>query len=63
MRVGAATLSQVGDAIVYFALGWAARGYGAVAAGLVLAGTTVTRTVFMLVGVPWPIGSALAPSG
>lgn len=47
---GAATLSQIGDAIVYFALGWAASGYGGVAAGLVLAGITVPRTVFMLVG-------------
>lgn len=48
--VGAATLSEVGDAIVYFALGWAASGYGGGAAGLVLAGITVPRTVLMLVG-------------
>jgi hypothetical protein len=48
--VGSATLSQVGDAIVYFALGWAASGYGGVVAGLVLAGITVPRTVLLLVG-------------
>jgi MFS family permease len=48
--VGAATLSQVGDAIVYFALGWAASAYGSFAAGLVLAAITVPRTALMLLG-------------
>jgi MFS family permease len=48
--VGAATVSQVGDAVVYFALGWAASAHGGVAAGLVLACITVPRTALMLFG-------------
>ena len=48
--VGAATLSQTGDAVLYFALGWYASAHGGVAAGLVLAAVTVPRAVLMLLG-------------
>jgi len=48
--VGASTVSQIGDAIMYFGLGWYASAYGGGAAGLVLAAVTVPRAVLMLVG-------------
>jgi MFS family permease len=48
--VGAATISQIGDAVAYFALGWFAAAYGGGAAGLVLAALIVPRTLFMLLG-------------
>ncbi|WP_232664729.1 MFS transporter [Pseudonocardia sp. TRM90224] len=48
--VGAATVSQIGDGILYFALGWTASAYGGVAAGAVLAALIVPRTLLMLLG-------------
>lgn len=48
--VAAATVSQIGDAVLYFALGWAATAYGGTAAGAVLAAVIVPRTVLMLLG-------------
>lgn len=47
---GAVTVSQAGDGAPYFALGWAASGYGGAATGLVVAAITVPRTVLMLLG-------------
>ncbi|MFJ9693178.1 MFS transporter [Kitasatospora sp. NPDC101183] len=40
----------LGDAALYFALGWAASGYGGGAAGLVLTAITVPRTLLVLFG-------------
>ncbi|MEJ3654518.1 MFS transporter [Actinomycetes bacterium KLBMP 9759] len=48
--VGAATVSQIGDGILYFALGWTASAYGGIAAGAVLAALIVPRTLLMLLG-------------
>ncbi len=43
-------VSQVGDAALYFALGWAASAHGGQAAGLVLSSIGLPRTVLLLVG-------------
>jgi len=48
--VGAATVSNVGVAELYFALGWAASAHGGSAAGLVITALVGTRTVLLLVG-------------
>ena len=45
-----AVVSQVGDAALYFALGWAASAHGGPAAGLVLSWIGLPRTVLLLVG-------------
>jgi MFS family permease len=42
--------SQLGDAALYFALGWASSAYGGTAAGLVLSAIVLPRTVLLLVG-------------
>jgi MFS family permease len=43
-------VSQLGDAALYFALGWAASAHGGPAAGLVLSAVSLPRTVLMLLG-------------
>lgn len=43
-------VSQLGDAALYFALGWAASAIGGSAAGLVLSAIVLPRTVLLLVG-------------
>jgi MFS family permease len=48
--LGGALVSQVGDAALYFALGWAASAHGGPAAGLVLSCINLPRTAFLLVG-------------
>lgn len=48
--VGAATVSNVGVAALYVALGWAASAHGGSAAGLVITVLVGTRTVLLLVG-------------
>lgn len=48
--VAAATLSQVGDAVLYFGLGWAASSYGGSAAGLVLLAEIAPRAALILLG-------------
>lgn len=48
--VGAATVSNVGVAALYFALGWAASAHGGSAAGLVITALVGTRTLLLLVG-------------
>ena len=48
--VGAATVSNVGVAALYFALGWAASAHGGSAAGLVITVLVGTWTVLLLVG-------------
>jgi MFS family permease len=45
-----ALISQLGDAAMYFALGWAASAHGGTAAGLVLSGIVLPRTALLLVG-------------
>jgi hypothetical protein len=45
-----ALVSQVGDAALYFALGWAASGHGAPAAALVLSAASLPQTVLLLIG-------------
>ena len=45
-----ALVSQVGDAALYFALGWAASATGGVSAGLVLSAVTLPRTVLLMLG-------------
>jgi len=45
-----AMVSQAGDAALYFALGWAASGHGASAAGLILSCINLPQTVLLLVG-------------
>lgn len=45
-----AVVSQVGDAALYFALGWAASAHGGPAAGLVLSAVSLPRTVLLLLG-------------
>jgi len=48
--VGAATVSNVGVAALYFALGWAASAHGGSAAGLVITVLVGARTVLLLIG-------------
>lgn len=48
--LGGALVSQVGDAALYFALGWAASAHGGPAAGLVLSCINLPRTALLLVG-------------
>jgi MFS family permease len=48
--LGGALVSQVGDAALYFALGWAASGHGASAAALVLSAASLPQTVLLLIG-------------
>lgn len=45
-----AVVSQVGDAALYFALGWAASADGGPAAALVLTAITLPRTALLLIG-------------
>ncbi len=45
-----ALVSQVGDAALYFALGWAASATGGTSAGLVLSAVALPRTVLLLLG-------------
>jgi MFS family permease len=45
-----ALVSQVGDAALYFALGWAASASGGTSAGLVLSAVTLPRTVLLVLG-------------
>ncbi|MET9398830.1 MFS transporter [Kitasatospora sp. NPDC002965] len=45
-----AQVGALGDAALYFALGWAAAAHGGGAAGLVLTAITVSRTVLVLLG-------------
>jgi hypothetical protein len=54
-----AMVSQVGDAALCFALGWAASAHGGQAAGLVLSSIGLPRTVLLLVG--GAIGDRLGP--
>jgi len=48
--LGGAIVSQVGDAVLYFALGWAASAHGGPAAALVLTGINLPRSVLLLAG-------------
>ncbi|WP_410652708.1 MFS transporter [Amycolatopsis sp. cmx-4-54] len=48
--LGGALTSQLGDAVLYFALGWAASVHGGVAAGLVLTSIALPRTLLLLLG-------------
>ncbi|WP_220131208.1 MFS transporter [Streptomyces sp. PT12] len=48
--LGGALGSLLGDAALYFALGWAAAAHGGAAAGLVLTSITLPRTAPLLVG-------------
>lgn len=45
-----AMVSQIGDAALYFALGWAASAHGGPAAALVLTGINLPRSVLLLAG-------------
>lgn len=45
-----AMVSQLGDAALYFALGWAASAHGGPATGLVLSAISLPRTVLLLIG-------------
>lgn len=45
-----AVVSQIGDAALYFALGWAASAHGGPAAGLVLSAIALPRTVLLPIG-------------
>jgi MFS family permease len=45
-----ALTSQVGDAVLYFGLGWAASAYGGLAAGVVLSSINLPRTTLLLIG-------------
>jgi MFS family permease len=45
-----ALVSQVGDAALYVALGWAASSRGGSAAGLVLSAISLPRTILLLAG-------------
>jgi MFS family permease len=47
---GGAIVSQVGDAALYFALGWSASAHGGPAAALVLTGINLPRSVLLLAG-------------
>lgn len=48
--LGGSLLSQAGDAVLYFALGWAAAAYGGSWAGITLSAIVLPRTVLMLIG-------------
>lgn len=48
--VSGALASQLGDAALYFALGWAASAHGGAAAGLVLSAIGLARTLLLLIG-------------
>lgn len=48
--LGGAVVSQLGDAALYFALGWAASAHGGPATGLVLSSIALPRTVLVLLG-------------
>ncbi|WP_079053862.1 MFS transporter [Streptomyces graminilatus] len=48
--LGGAFTSQLGDAAMYFALGWAATAHGGGAAGLVLTSVALPRTLLLLLG-------------
>jgi MFS family permease len=48
--LGGALASQLGDAVFYFALGWAASAHGGSAAGLVLSCIALPRTVLLILG-------------
>jgi MFS family permease len=48
--LGGALASQLGDATLYFALGWAASAHGGLAAGWVLSAISLPRTVLLLLG-------------
>jgi MFS family permease len=48
--LGGALVSQVGDAALYFALGWAASARGGLATGLVLSSISLPSTVLLLIG-------------
>jgi MFS family permease len=48
--LGGAVVSQLGDAALYFALGWAASAHGGPAAGLVLSAINLPRTALLLAG-------------
>ena len=48
--LAAATVSAVGDGVMYFAVAWTATGLGARVAGLLLTLTVLPRAVLMLVG-------------
>ncbi|MGH4031783.1 MFS transporter [Actinomycetota bacterium Odt1-20B] len=45
-----ALASLLGDAVLYFALGWAAAAHGGSVAGLVLTAITLPRTLLLLIG-------------
>lgn len=55
----AASLSGLGDAAVFFALGWAATGIGPGVAGLVVTAFTLPRALLLLVG--GVVGDRLGP--
>ncbi|UKD51145.1 MFS transporter [Amycolatopsis sp. FU40] len=48
--LGGALVSQLGDAALYFALGWAASAHGGLAAGWVLSAVALPRTILLLFG-------------
>jgi MFS family permease len=48
--VTGALVSQLGDAAMYFALGWAATAHGGAAAGLVLSAVSLPRALLLLLG-------------
>lgn len=48
--LGGAFASQLGDAAMFFALGWTAAEHGGGAAGLVLTAVTLPRTLLLLLG-------------
>jgi MFS family permease len=48
--LAAALVSQLGDAALYFALGWAATGFGGARAGLVLSAVSLPRFLLLLLG-------------
>ncbi|MGH3656228.1 MAG: MFS transporter [Micromonosporaceae bacterium] len=48
--LGGATVSAVGDGVLFFAIGWTAAGLGGQMAGLLLSLVVLPRTVLMLVG-------------
>ena len=50
MGLVGALVSQLGDAALYFALGWAASGIGGPAAALVLSAIALPRTALLLLG-------------
>jgi MFS family permease len=48
--MGGALVSQLGDSMMFFALGWAASRYGGLEAGAVLAAVALPRALLMLIG-------------